>query len=382
MGTTFKNLNQNEDVRTVKTKIHEVIPLTGSIISGTYGTHPNEANIRTYTHGMFQGVYDYPYLSSSANHIFDLSFGTWPAGIYGQEDKISSDPGQKTEKQNIYTQMAQILVGHDVSGNIKAFDHLGDLTSSKGQKMHSAFFMPLSRLLVKDEIQKESFKMVVGTSSIDHPEGVFGDGIKTIRDLNANSAFKNNSPAGEYGILYVGDTVSDDKAVGLIFYQAGVAVLELSGAWGNGSQDLFNQHESGAFAQKKGTEAPTRQFFSSSALTSLNFSQSVGTCSIDQMCGAFRRRIKSVEFRNVTEINSTVYFCRANHNEFNYSTNPTYTTGSKIRVKDVKDDAPVSYVTSVGLYSSDNVMVASAKLSEPLKKSPNTDFTIRVRLDY
>ena len=25
---------------------------------------------------MFQSVYDYPYLSSSANHIFDLTFGT------------------------------------------------------------------------------------------------------------------------------------------------------------------------------------------------------------------------------------------------------------------------------------------------------------------
>ena len=380
MGTVYKSLNKSDDIRSIKTKIHEVIPLTGSIISGTYGTYPNEANVRTYTHGMWNAVYDYPYLSSSANHIFDMTFGAWDSGIYAQSNKISEDPGQRTEKFNIYSQMAKLFVGHDLSGNIKPFDHLGDLTASSGQKMHSAYFLPFTRLLVKDEIQKESFKMVLGSSSIDHPEGVFADGTKTIQDLNANTTFKNNSPAGEYGILYEGTSANDDNAVGLLFYQAGIAVIELTGAWGNGTPDLFNQHESGAFAQK--ANGSTRQFFSSSAATSLNFSQSVGTASINQMCDAFRRRIKSVEFRNTTEVNSTVYFCRANHSEFNYSTNPTYTTGSKIRVKDEKDDAPVAYATTVGLYSGDNVLMATAKLSEPLQKSPNTDFTIRVRLDY
>ena len=103
---------------------------------------------------------------------------------------------------------------------------------------------------------------------------------------------------------------------------------------------------------------------------------------IDEIAGNLRRRIQSIDFRNTTELNSTVYFCRANHNEFNYTSNPTYLTASKIRVKSEKNDAPVSYITTVGLYSRDSVLLATAKLSEPLKKSPNTDFTLRVRLDY
>jgi len=51
-------------------------------------------------------------------------------------------------------------------------------------------------------------------------------------------------------------------------------------------------------------------------------------------------------------------------------------------VKNNSQDVPVSYVTSVGLYSSDNELLAVSKLSEPLKKDPSTEFTIRVRLDY
>ena len=51
-------------------------------------------------------------------------------------------------------------------------------------------------------------------------------------------------------------------------------------------------------------------------------------------------------------------------------------------VKNNSQDVPVSYVTTVGMYSADNELLAVAKLSEPLKKDPTTEFTVRVRLDY
>ena len=81
-------------------------------------------------------------------------------------------------------------------------------------------------------------------------------------------------------------------------------------------------------------------------------------------------------------INSTIYFCRANHNEFNYSSNPTYIQNSKIAVKNINTDMPISYITTIGLYSPDNELMAAAKLSEPLRKDPTNELTLRVRLDY
>jgi hypothetical protein len=70
MSNSFKTLT-SADVAVTKTLLHEVVPLTGTIVSGTY----SDLNIKNYSHGMFQSVYDYPYLSSSANHIFDLTVG-------------------------------------------------------------------------------------------------------------------------------------------------------------------------------------------------------------------------------------------------------------------------------------------------------------------
>ena len=103
---------------------------------------------------------------------------------------------------------------------------------------------------------------------------------------------------------------------------------------------------------------------------------------ISSSCDGVRARYKNLSFNNTTELNSSIYFCRVNHNEFNYSSNPTYLSASTIRVKEVKSDSPISYFTTVGLYNSENVLMAVAKLSEPLKKSPDNEFTLRVRLDY
>jgi len=71
-----------------------------------------------------------------------------------------------------------------------------------------------------------------------------------------------------------------------------------------------------------------------------------------------------------------------NHNDFNYSSNPTYLSSSKIVVKNTSLDAPLAYITTCGLYSSDNELLAVAKLSECLRKSSDQEYTIRVRLDF
>ena len=103
---------------------------------------------------------------------------------------------------------------------------------------------------------------------------------------------------------------------------------------------------------------------------------------IQDFADAVRHRIENIQFNNTTELNSTIHFCRANHNDFNYSSNPTYLSNSKIRVKNTSIDQSVTYITTVGLYSADNELLAVAKLSEPLKKTPDNELTIRVRLDY
>jgi len=342
MSNSFKTLT-SADVAVTKTLLHEVVPLTGTIVSGTY----SDLNIKNYSHGMFQSVYDYPYLSSSANHIFDLTFG------YAATSSLSSSANtQNNKKINIYNQMAQILVGFDTGSIIQRFDKDGDL-SLTNEKLNECLFVSFSRLLSKDELKKGSLSLSLYRSGSSNSSL---SGLVTISDYGAASDYRTNSPAGEYGILYT-SSVDTGSAVGLVYYQAGIAVLTSS---------IFT----GVFGAR------------SSTLYTSSVSTFIASSSISSSCDAFRNRINSIQFNNTTELNSTIYFCRANHNEFNYSSNPTYLSNGKIIVKNVSTDAPVSYITTVGLYAADNELLAVAKLSEPLKKSVDNELTVRTRLDF
>jgi hypothetical protein len=337
MATTYKTFSAT-DVATTKTLLNESIPITGSIASGTY----SDSNIKNYSHQMFQSVYDYPYLSSSANHIFDITFGHSSASALSG---TSATHVAVTKKINIYNQFAQLLVGYDATGSILRFDQDGDLTG--GTKHDNLFFLAFSRLLVKDEIKKGSFQLSLGTGSSTTPFS----GIRTLYDAGAATEYRINSPAGEYGLLYT-NSAGTGTPVGLVYYQAGIAAFTSS---------MF----------------PTASFSGSFSL-----SASLSGNNQQEIANQFRKRLYNIQFNNTTELNSTIYFCRANHNEFNYSSNPTYVSSSKIVVKNTSTDAPVSYVTTVGLYSADNELLAVAKLSEPLKKDPTNELTVRVRLDY
>lgn len=375
--TIFKPLAADDRVST-KTLLHEAIPITGTIVSGTYGTFPNEGNIQNFTHGMFQSVYDYPYLSSSANHIFDLTVGT-------SANSALAVTSMAAKKDNIYNQMAQVLSGYNVDGEIQNFDEDGNIVAG-GAKINDALFVSFSRLLAKDEIKKGSFELELGVSS-SYADNLFGKRIK-ILDQGAATSYKVNSPAGEYGILYATASVAGDQYLdttsthtasiggnkywraGLIYYQAGLAVLTSSILSTTGTVG------GNGFLQNIGL---TKLDFDGAGTT---LTGSIIAQEISASADFLRHRFYNMQFNNTIELNSTVYFCRAKHNEFNYSSNPTYLSGSQIRVKNESTDIPISYITSIGLYSADNQLLAVGKFSEPIRKDSNIELTFRGRLDY
>ncbi len=383
MAQFGKKFNAN-DKTSVTTLLHEAIPLTGTLAAGTYGTFPDETNVRTYTHGMFQSVFDYPFLSSSANHIYDLSVGFHTSTV---DDATQLSAADKRKRVNIYNSMAQVLAGFDQNGDLRKFDENGDLT--EGNKYDNVFFINFSRLLYKDEIQKGTFSLKIYMSgAFANPEEAL-----TYADQGAASDYRINSPAGEYGVLYVteqtGVALSGPPSApyntqftnvganglsfaGLVFYQAGVVALTITGS---GVNAAFPNIGEGAGAAQYSGSAPT-------GLLNGTLADMIASGSSDDFANNFRKRLDNISFNNTTELNSSIYFCRAGHNEFNYSANPSYLSSSKIVVKDDPTDTPVSYITTVGLYSANNELLAVAKLSEPLRKTPETEYVLRVRLDY
>jgi len=526
MADVFKVFKGSNDITSTRTLLHEAIPLTGALVSGAYLESQADVNVKTYTHGMYQSVYDYPYLSSSANLIYDIT-----CGFSSGSSLSGSGSSQNSKKINIYNQMAQVLAGYDENGNIREFDQDGDLTG--GTKLKECYFINFSRLIVKDEIKKGSFNLELGTVPTFAQDGdsTFGSRI-LITDASGTTGYHTNSPVGDYGVLYatasagtevLSASLLNDGAnqppCGLIYYQAGIVVLSGSAltsdtratavdcidttgyvasnanasftisittaagglgdtavtilldedkddsdqasaapdtisigtsdagetdalaasyiinaingvtagrlvyaSEGNGeaSDDLGITAKQGssdtqitltmdqpgsagnitsALATDTGlnivdvTAFTDGQSHPNSVLkagevdmSSLSPTQTMSDMltgsTITQCADALRNRIYNISFNNSTELNSTIYFCRVNHNDFNYSANPTYLSSSKIRVKENIKDLPVSYITGLGLYSADNELMAVAKLSEPIKNDPTQEFTFRVRLDY
>jgi len=105
----------------------------------------------------------------------------------------------------------------------------------------------------------------------------------------------------------------------------------------------------------------------------------------------------NVTFRPSTTIYETQYKCTIRPDEFNYSLNPTllsgseYTnpinsSGSKVNVSgDVVDFVTGSsfspYITSVGLYNTNNELLAVGKLAQPIPTSRTVDMNIVINMD-
>tara|TARA_R110000796_G_scaffold90731_4_gene194690 strand:- start:420 stop:1448 length:1029 start_codon:yes stop_codon:yes gene_type:complete len=82
-------------------------------------------------------------------------------------------------------------------------------------------------------------------------------------------------------------------------------------------------------------------------------------------------------------LSSDFVFVRARNNEFNYSENPSFISGSTgVVIYPSFVDNPQTYITTVGLYNNNSELLAVAKLSRPLPKDFTKELLVRVKLDF
>ena len=83
-------------------------------------------------------------------------------------------------------------------------------------------------------------------------------------------------------------------------------------------------------------------------------------------------------------ISSDYIFVRVPNASYNYSSNPTFVTGSGTGavLYSTMIYSPQTYVTTVGLYNNNNQLLAVAKMSVPLVKDFTKEALIRVKLDW
>ena len=381
MAQSFKQITDNDRV-SIRTPLYETQAISSSAISQS-----SEQNLLSGSSNMFVSFYDAATTSTSANLMFDMTIGRSPDTTTGSATTVADF----TKEKNIYQQMAKVLFGTDVTGSIYRFDLDFDDNVSNDYALHNSIFINFARGKVKDEIRKGTFALtmsVSGTSNSATAKYIY------LSDVSGTTNYKADSPVGEYGALYVvgasttSVTASSISPIqGLVFYQAGCAVL---------SPYIFAISSSNAVPSTTNTAISSSKYgILNSSLGATLLTSSAGTPEIQNIgyyfssgsitgsVEAFMKQIDKISYQSTTEINSTVYFCRVFNNEFNYSSNPTYLSSSEVVVKGGDPlNLPVSYITTVGLYSDDNQLLAVAKLSEPIKKTPENELILRTRLDF
>jgi hypothetical protein len=386
-----------QDKRTQGDVLEQLIDVIGNDVSSSVtrrkyqvwvtgsGTGPG------VTSSLFQTVFDQDYSLQTANQVFDVTVGLHTSSLIVSQTTSAYDavndqyyfPSTSLmmrEKIDLYRTFAQQLLGVDT----QAFTFISG--SDAGVPIKEALFFSYKRLFSRDQLKRETYAMrLFYSGSSATPFGTnpasdlssSGTAEKIYTDIGSATNINTQYPGGSVGTLV--DTASSTQ-VGLIWHDQGIVVLDVGRSF-NGSQAITGSINS---------VTTLTEPFSGSLITlpnTLFYSASVDDI-LDYFCSTrFTGSDATVmAFQNQTNINSSVYFCNFQADRFNYSSNPTYTDddGRIVVIDPGQEDIQRSFtfITSIGLYDSENNLLAVAKTSRPILKNSQRSYTVKVRLDY
>ena len=187
------------------------------------------------------------------------------------------------------------------------------------------------------------------------------------------------------------NAANTSQVVGLLFYDAGTAVFDMAKIF-SGSQKMSGTIDAMSTEGAPSASGKTILGKSTGNAAAKFIPDFLVSGSIDDIVDHIASArfqsgtLTAATFQNNTNINSTIIFCRASADEFNYSTNPTFTdANSRIRVIDAGQEnfqRTFTMPTTVGLHDQFGNLLAVAKLSRPVEKNDEKDITVRVRLDF
>jgi hypothetical protein len=414
----FKELTPN-DITTARSFLSQLIDIIQQDVSGTTTRKTYQPFVTGgvgpgVTSSLFQTVYDQDHTLSTANAVMDLTVGLYFSGSTVQDIKTGEDSAGKLlfpstslmmrEKIDIYKQHSLLLLGGVTEQFAAPFG--SEVTSDK---INEAFFIDFKRLFARDGIKRETFAMkFYQTSSNDG----FGPA-----DLGPENLDPNLNVTSEYGaaiytdagaaanqevsfggkVSNVVDSSNTDRTVGLLFNDQGIVVLDLAKVI-SGSEfvsGVIDAMSPASLADQNNVVAGQTLIGDQTAGGNPNASfipDFMTSGSIDNIVDHLASSrfssgtLSSIVFQNQTVINSSLVFCRATADEFNYSSNTTFVNSDTriVVIDEGQEDVQqtFTFVTSVGLYDASNNLLAVAKLSRPVEKNPEKDITFRVRLDY
>tara|TARA_R110000823_G_scaffold216441_5_gene346016 strand:- start:1371 stop:2627 length:1257 start_codon:yes stop_codon:yes gene_type:complete len=278
----------------------------------------------------------------------------------------------------IYSQYSNLLLapGDD---NFTLSNRSGSLPAD----LESFHAINIQRTRLKEKLDPANWELHIGGqggTNINHPAGTLNPAGTLFPQYNeniANTSSKmhliddssvSDGTVGEGGSVYkiVSGTIADGvhgttpyPEYGLVYPDNGVMILDSEGI--NGRIAIFQNTSSFAYCATPVTMSNNNPWAMFQAISGSSYFAA----------------------RNKETVHATHYFVRVRNNEYNFSNNPTFTSGSNgtfTHASFFKN--PKAYITTVGMYNNNNELLAVAKLSKPLLKSFNREALIRIKLEY
>jgi hypothetical protein len=304
----------------------------------------------------YYNVYDKdPSSDTSAAIQFAIAYGHkfGSGSVSLEEDDNSTLPSKAT-----YAQYRQILLEQD-----DEFFTFTDGTSTGGADSSDIYVINVARARYKEKMDAGNWSLLLSGSEgeftfIDDSGKKFSDTVgKAGRVFNIASGSLNLGSQAEATV--VSTTAANGQGYGLFYPDLGLMVFNPS-----------------ALADTVGSElVPTLTVTDEEQNHKLLWN-AIKLSEGSTNGGDFQAR-------RTENVSTSHYFVRATNREFNYSNNPTFVSGSDGRFSESTFERdPRTFITTIGLYSDANEMLAVAKTSQPIAKSFDKEVLIKVKLDF
>jgi len=354
MANIYKNLSP-DDIITVKKKVTQGVFSGNASTLTSFFTGSQAAETGSTGRGLYHiDVFNTGSTLSTAAVQFSLAYGHESGS---GAPTVATDSGSRIPTQAVYRQYSNTLL--PVTETRFTF-YSG--STADAHNSNDIFAINFSRTRIREELDVDSFEIHLSGSN-----GVF----KFVDD----SGNVSNPTIGPGGAVY-------NIASGTIDYTTtGSDITTYTASNGEGYGKFYP--ESGIVVLNPSAIGDTVGTINGVEITGSTTNTAADTYDLqhftlfDSLVGGSYIKARSAE-----DLTSQAYFVRVRNREFNFSNNPTYTTGSDKQIIDDLYNEPLSYITTVGLYNDNNELLAVAKTSRPVENARDTESLIKIKIDF
>lgn len=338
-------------------------------VLNTFYTAPVTPTTTVSAGAYYLNVYQAPYGSNGAAVQFAVAYGNQKgSGSIWLNNLV---PGV-TPSLTTYDQYLTLVYGPEISGS-QGFNFGGKTTNAP-----DIWALNIDRNRYKQSLMPGTFNLTIsgsGNSKVTVCDN--SNDVNVVSYLDCGRVF--NLVSGSYGkaanvnpteAIAPGYTVSGSYGfflpdIGTIILNA--SALALDSSYGGISLNVDRQNY--------GLITPA----ASASYTSANNTILYQAISASSNAANF----PGFQLNSQENVSSDYVFVRINNAQYNYSSNPTFTSGSTGAVRyQTMIYSPQTYPTTIGLYNNNSELLAVAKLSQALTKDFTKEALIRVKLDW